>query len=83
MLFPPEQQRKLYNFIADFQRKAGFAQVTGGLGLASKSGVNRLVRALDDEGIFRRRPDRARAIELLPIPEIPLPAPHKGARTRI
>jgi hypothetical protein len=29
MLFPPEQQRKLYNFIADFQRQSGFCPSYG------------------------------------------------------
>jgi SOS-response transcriptional repressor LexA len=39
------------------------------LGLRSKSGVHRLVLALEERGHIRRIPNRARVIELLTLPE--------------
>jgi repressor LexA len=35
------------------------------LGLASKSGIHRLITALEDRGFIRRLPNKARAIEVL------------------
>ena len=38
------------------------------LGLASKSGIHRLITALEERGFIRRLPNKARAIEVLKIP---------------
>ena len=40
------------------------------LGLKSKSGVFRLVSALEERGAIKRIPNRARAIKLLPLDEL-------------
>lgn len=46
-----------------------FDEMREALGLKSKSGVHRLVIALEERGHLRRLPNRARAIELLKRPE--------------
>ena len=38
------------------------------LGLASKSGIHRLITALEERGFIRRLPNKARAIEVLKVP---------------
>jgi repressor LexA len=44
------------------------------LDLKSKSGVHRLISALDERGFIRRLPNRARALEVLKLPETTAPA---------
>ena len=38
------------------------------LGLASKSGIHRLITALEERGFIRRLPNKARALEVLKLP---------------
>src|SRR6476661_10057072 len=40
------------------------------LDLKSKSGVHRLISALEERGFIRRLPNRARALEVLKLPEV-------------
>jgi len=44
------------------------------LDLKSKSGVHRLISALEERGFIRRLPNRARALEVLKLPESAVPA---------
>ena len=46
-----------------------FAEMMAGLGLASKSGVHRLISGLEDKGYIRRLRGRERAIDVLKRPE--------------
>ncbi|MEQ8405429.1 MAG: transcriptional repressor LexA [Oceanicaulis sp.] len=46
-----------------------FDEMKDALQLASKSGVHRLVSALEERGFLRRLPHRARALEILKLPE--------------
>ena len=39
------------------------------LDLRSKSGIHRLITALEERGFIRRLPNRARAIEVIKLPE--------------
>src|SRR3546814_9490606 len=39
------------------------------LDLASKSGIHRLITALEERGFIRRLPNRARALEVIKLPE--------------
>ncbi len=39
------------------------------LDLASKSGIHRLITALEERGFIRRLPNRARALEVLRLPD--------------
>ena len=45
-----------------------FDEMKEALGLASKSGVHRLVSALEERGFIRRLAHRARALEVLKMP---------------
>lgn len=46
-----------------------FEEMKNALNLKSKSGVHRLVSALEDRGFIRRLPNRARALEIVKLPE--------------
>ncbi len=49
------------------------------LNLASKSGIHRLIVALEERGFIRRLPNRARALEVLKMPDSATPtAPPRG-----
>ena len=54
-----------------------FDEMREALDLKSKSGVHRLISALEERGFIRRLPNRARALEVLKLPEsaAPVPAP--------
>lgn len=70
----PEQSR-LLAYIAEFSEREGHApsyeQMKRAMGLASKSGIHRLIEALDERGAIRRFPNRARAIEVIDQPNLP------------
>ena len=51
-----------------------FDEMKEALNLASKSGVHRLVSALEERGFIRRLAHRARALEVLKLPESAAPA---------
>ena len=63
------KQSELLNFLTDHLRDhdvpPSFDEMRDALGLASKSGVHRLVSGLEERGYIRRLANRARAIELL------------------
>jgi len=46
-----------------------FEEMKLALGLQSKSGVHRLINALEERGFIRRLPNRARALEILRMPD--------------
>ena len=46
-----------------------FDEMKNALGLRSKSGIHRLITALDERGFIRRLAHRARAVEILRLPE--------------
>lgn len=50
-----------------------FEEMKDALGLRSKSGVHRLITALEERGFIRRLPHRARALEVLRMPEALVP----------
>lgn len=59
--------RDLYDFIKTYSEANGgvapsFDEMRAHAGLASKSGIHRLVTALEERGLIRRLPHRARAI---------------------
>jgi len=63
------KQSELLNFLTDHLRDhdvpPSFDEMRDALGLASNSGVHRLVSGLEELGYIRRLANRARAIELL------------------
>jgi repressor LexA len=67
------QQHKLLVFIDRHLKQSGvsptFDEMATGLRLASKSGVHRIVSALEERGFLARRHNRARALEVLRLPQ--------------
>jgi repressor LexA len=71
------KQRELLLFIDGRLKKDGvspsFDEMREALDLKSKSGVHRLISALEERGFIRRLPNRARALEVLKLPETSAP----------
>jgi repressor LexA len=67
------KQRELLLFIDDRLKQDGvspsFDEMREALDLKSKSGVHRLISALAERGFIRRLPNRARALEVVKLPE--------------
>ena len=67
------KQRELLLFIDDRLKRDGispsFDEMREALELKSKSGVHRLISALEERGFIRRLPNRARALEVMKLPE--------------
>jgi repressor LexA len=68
-----EKQKELLLFIHDRMQDSGvppsFDEMKDALDLKSKSGIHRLITALVERGFIRRLPHRARAIEVIKLPE--------------
>ena len=73
-----EKQKELLLFIHDRMQERGvppsFDEMKDALDLKSKSGIHRLITALVERGFIRRLPHRARAIEVIKLPENQVPA---------
>jgi repressor LexA len=67
------KQSELLRFIHGRLQEEGvppsFEEMKEALDLRSKSGIHRLIMALEERGFIRRLPNRARAIEVLRLPE--------------
>ena len=67
------KQRDLLNFIDKRLVKDGvppsFDEMKDALDLKSKSGIHRLITALEERGFIKRLANRARAIEIIKLPE--------------
>jgi repressor LexA len=61
--------------LADTGVSPSFEEMKDALELKSKSGVHRLIRALEERSFIRRLPNRARALEVLKMPERTIKAP--------
>jgi repressor LexA len=77
------KQKELLVFIHTRLQEQGvppsFDEMKAALNLQSKSGVHRLIIALEERGFIRRLPHRARALEVIKLPEaIENPAPKRG-----
>jgi len=78
------KQHELVCFINDRLAETGvspsFEEMKDALDLKSKSGVHRLISALEERNFIRRLPNRARALEILRMPERPdMPATKSAA----
>jgi repressor LexA len=60
-----------------------FDEMKDALNLASKSGVHRLVSALEERGFIRRLPHRARALEVLKLPNTAAPQAEASASSNV
>ena len=67
------KQAELLRFIHERLKEAGvppsFDEMKDALDLRSKSGIHRLITALEERGFIRRLPNRARAIEVIKLPD--------------
>ncbi|MBL4837160.1 MAG: transcriptional repressor LexA [Kordiimonadaceae bacterium] len=67
------KQHQLLQFINQRLTDSGvspsFDEMKDALGLKSKSGVHRLINALEERGFIRRMANRARALEIVKLPE--------------
>ncbi|MBD2841723.1 transcriptional repressor LexA [Erythrobacter rubeus] len=73
------KQHELIQFIQKRLDETGispsFEEMKEALDLKSKSGVHRLISALEERGFIRRLPNRARALEVIKQPEDATPTP--------
>jgi repressor LexA len=77
------KQHELLMFIHERIKESGvspsFDEMKEALDLASKSGIHRLITALEERGFLRRLPHRARALEVVKLPQqATAAAPAKG-----
>ncbi|MDQ0560261.1 repressor LexA [Rhizobium mesoamericanum] len=78
------KQQELLLFIHERMKESGvppsFDEMKDALDLASKSGIHRLITALEERGFIRRLPNRARALEVIKLPEAYNPSlqPRRG-----
>jgi repressor LexA len=77
------KQHELLMFIHERIKESGvspsFDEMKEALDLASKSGIHRLITALEERGFLRRLPHRARALEVVKLPQQATPtAPPRG-----
>lgn len=67
------KQHELLTFIHNRLEEGGvspsFDEMKEALNLKSKSGIHRLITALEERGFIRRLPHRARALEVLKLPD--------------
>lgn len=73
------KQMELLRFIQDRLQSDGvppsFDEMKDALDLKSKSGIHRLITGLEERGFIRRLANRARAIEVIKLPEMATPHP--------
>src|ERR1700690_1231502 len=79
-----KKQSELLRFIHERLQDAGvppsFDEMKEALDLRSKSGIHRLIMALEERGFIRRVANRARAIEVLRLPESATVSTPRGQR---
>jgi repressor LexA len=84
MLTP--KQYELLTYIDRHLKQTGFSpsfeDMKEALQLKSKSGIHRLILALEERGFINRRPNRARAIEVLRLPGNTAAQPSAGEATQ-
>jgi repressor LexA len=77
------KQQQLLSYIKQHLDKGGvspsFEEMKEALDLKSKSGIHRLISALEERGFIRRLPNRARALEILKLPDGMAAAPQRAS----
>ncbi len=80
------KQNELLMFIHERLKETGvppsFDEMKDALDLRSKSGIHRLITALEERGFIRRLPNRARALEVIKLPESVAPSLAAAQRGR-
>jgi repressor LexA len=77
------KQHELLIYIDGHLKQTGFSpsfeEMKAALNLKSKSGIHRLISALEERGFLRRRHHRARALEITRMPDGRAPEPARAA----
>ena len=67
------KQKELFEYLTVYITKNGiapsFEEMKNAVNLKSKSGIHRLITALEERGFIRRLPHKARALEVIKLPE--------------
>src|SRR3981081_4277972 len=78
------KQYELLRFISERLKESGvppsFDEMKDALELRSKSGIHRLITALEERGFIRRLPNGPRAIEVIKLPELSSAGSGNGRR---
>jgi len=78
------KQLELLRFIHERLKESGvppsFDEMKDALDLRSKSGIHRLITGLEERGFIRRLPNRARALEVIKLPDTVAPGFGSGRR---
>jgi len=81
------KQQQLLSYIKQHLDQGGvspsFEEMKEALDLKSKSGIHRLISALEERGFIRRLPNRARALEIVKLPEGMADAARPSARETV
>jgi repressor LexA len=76
------KQLELLMFINERLKESGippsYDEMKDALDLRSKSGIHRLITALEERGFIRRLPNRARALEVIKLPDAVMPGAGNG-----
>lgn len=59
----------IHNHMSGSDVAPSFEEMKEALGLKSKSGIHRLIRGLEERGYLQRLPHRARALEIIKLPD--------------
>ncbi len=80
------KQLELLMFVHERLKETGippsFDEMKDALDLRSKSGIHRLIKALEERGFIKRLPNRARALEVIRLPESVQPSLAAPVRAR-
>ncbi len=78
------KQHELLMFIHERLKESGvppsYEEMKAALDLKSKSGIHRLIMSLEERGFIRRLPNRARALEVVRLPDSAVPGLAAGAK---
>src|SRR5688572_30191017 len=82
MLTPKQKELLLYihDRLQDTGVPPSYEEMKEALDLRSKSGIHRLITALEERGFIRRLPNRARALEVIRLPDTVAPGMANGRR---
>jgi len=72
----------IHHYLEDHGVCPSFDEMKDALELKSKSGIHRLITGLTERGFIRRLPHRARALEVLKLPDAVLPDGLKNRQNR-
>jgi repressor LexA len=73
----------IYGYLRDHGVPPSFEEMRAALRLKSKSGIHRLIKGLEERGYIRRMPYRARALEVIRLPNGARATPDAAAEANV